>query len=95
VDVKQGLELAGAMTPILTHFIREAERTTATGEEKKAAVLDLGQAVYLGAQRTGVLDGVKELRGVDWALVAPFISLLIDAAVALFNRLRVFAKRKA
>lgn len=93
MDVKQGLELAGALAPILTHFIREAEKTNATGAEKKAAVLDLTQAVYLGAQRTGVLDGVKELRGVDWSLLVPFVSLLIDAAVALYNRLKVFVSR--
>lgn len=89
-DTVEALRVVGAMAPIIRDFMSTAERSNATGEEKRQAVLDLTEAVYRGAQRTGTLDGVKELRGLDWALLAPVIAVLVDGLVALLNRLRIW-----
>ena len=93
MDTNDKLKLVGALAPIVQGFMQTAERSGAPGAEKRQAVLELTEAVYVGAQRTGALDGVKELRGVDWSLIAPLVGILVDGLVTLFNRLRIWVAR--
>ena len=95
MDASDKLKLIGSLAPVVQGFMQTAERSGAPGPEKRQAVLELTEAVYLGAQRTGALDGVKELRGVDWSLIAPLVAILIDGLVGLFNRLRIWTARSA
>lgn len=89
-DTTETLRVVGAMAPIVRDFMSTAEKSGATGEQKRQAVLELTESVYRGAQRTGALDGVKELRGVDWSLLAPLVGLLIDGLARLFNALGIW-----
>lgn len=95
MDINDGIKAAAALAPLVSALTREAERSGATGTEKRAAVMELAGAIYEGARRTGALDGVKETRGLDWTTLAPLVGLLVDGLVALFNRLRLFASRQA
>lgn len=93
MTASDGLKLAADLAPIVSGFVKSVEGTSASGADKKAAVLDLTGTVYEGARRLGALSGVKEVRDVPWEALAPLISILIDAIVAAFNRLGVFLKK--
>lgn len=93
VTTDDGLKLAATLAPFVTRFMQEAERAAVPGADKKAAVLELTGTVYEGARRLGALDGVKEVRGIDWVVLMPLISILIDAIAKLFNTIGVWVKR--
>ncbi|HZR80375.1 MAG TPA: hypothetical protein VFD92_04685 [Candidatus Binatia bacterium] len=96
MEATDAIKVAAALAPIVSQFVKEVEHTDASSEEKKAAVMGLTETVYRGAQALGTLDGVKELRGVDFSTLAPLFAILVDGVVALFKAVRIFvSKRKA
>lgn len=90
-----GLKLAATLAPFVTRFMQEVERSGAPGADKKAAVMELTGTVYEGARRLGALDGVKEVRGVEWSVLAPLVGILVDGIAKLFNALGIWISRKA
>lgn len=89
-----GLKLATTLAPFVTRFMQEVEKAGVPGADKKAAVMELTGTVYEGARRLGALDGVKEVRGVEWAVLSPLISILVDGIAKLFNALGIWISRK-
>ena len=87
------LGLVAALAPFVSRFSRDLEGSPATGEQKRKAVLDLVGTVYEGARRLGVLDGVKEIRGVAWVQLEPLAGILVDATVAAYKATGVFVSR--
>jgi len=88
------LKAVGAMQPIVERLVVDLERADVPGPVKRAQALDLAGAIYEGARRTGALDGVKEVRGLDWSLIAPLIGLLIDGLVAAYKALGLFLSKR-
>lgn len=88
-----GLKLASTLAPFVTRFMQEVEKAGVPGADKKAAVLELTGTVYEGARRLGALDGVKEVRGIEWSVLAPLIGILIDGIARLFNAVGVWFKK--
>lgn len=72
-------------SPLLEALILTAERTGASGEQKREAVAEGAEMLWGSLQ-----SSVKEIRGIPWAAVAPIVAPavggLIDAIVAIFNR---------
>jgi hypothetical protein len=83
--VSEFLRIGNELRPYVERFMDEAEKSGLPGTSKKENVLNLVGTVYEGARRLGVLDGVKEVRGVEWAALAPFIGWIIDGLVAFYN----------
>ncbi len=93
-DTNSSLRLIGVMAPMITHAMQTVEPSSASGAEKREAVLELAGSIYEGLSRMGKLDGVKELKGVEWAALAPFVGLFVDGMVALFKRVGLWFSRK-
>lgn len=95
MKTEDGLVIAAALAPFVTRFMQEAEKSALPGADKKAAVMELTGTVYEGARRLGALDGIKEIRGVEWAVLAPFIGIVVDGIAKLFNALGLWLRKKA
>lgn len=94
-DTTDTLRMVGALAPIVRDLMTTAEKSSAPGADKRREVLELTASIYEGARRTGALDGVKELRGVDWSLIAPLVGLLIDGLARLFNALGIWISSRS
>jgi hypothetical protein len=88
------LKAVAAMQPIVERLVVDLERADVPGPVKRQQALDLAGAIYEGARRTGALDGVKEVRGLDWSLVAPLIGLLVDGLVTAYKALGLFLSKR-
>ena len=88
-----GLKLASTLAPFVTRFMQEVEKAGVPGADKRSAVLELTGTVYEGARRLGALDGVKEVRGIEWGVLAPLIGILIDGIAKLFNAVGVWIRK--
>ena len=93
MDSSEAIRVAGAISPLVRDLMHAAEGSDAAGHEKHEAVLELVRSVYVGAQRTGQLKGVKELKGLEWAAVAPMADILIEGLAVLFHKLRIWLHR--
>jgi hypothetical protein len=79
--------LLADLTPFVSRFVKVMDTAVASNEQKRQAVIDLVGTVYEGARRTGALDGVKEVRDVPWASLAPLVGLLVDSICSVFGRI--------
>ena len=96
MDLADALTIGAALQPYVKEFMNDVERSDLPGAAKRQKVLDLTGTVYEGARRLGKLDGVKELNGVDWSLLAPLIGTVVDGLVQLWNELGLWlSKRRA
>jgi len=68
-----------------------AMRGGLTSSEKLTASLALIENIYNGIREHG---SVKEIRDLDFALVAPIITRLVGALVTMYNTFGVFTKPK-
>lgn len=82
------LRFGNELRPYVERFMDEAEASGMPGADKREQVLRLTGTVYEGARRLGKLDGVKELDGVDWALLEPFIGVIVDGIVTFYNAIK-------
>lgn len=78
--------LLGDLTPFVRRFVLEMDGAPVSGVQKRDAVLDLVGTIYEGARRTGALTGVKEVKDVPWASLAPLVGMLIDAICTIWTR---------
>lgn len=76
-----------AFLPLVKALMLEAEATGVSGSEKHAAVAEAAEAMYKAAQSSG---SIREIKDIDWALVAPLVvpvtGGLIAILVGLWNR---------
>lgn len=82
------LEAAAKFMPMVTALMKEAESTGATGSAKREAVAEAAEKLYRKLQADG---GIRELKAVQWELVAPIVvpaaDGLISIVATMFNRL--------
>lgn len=91
-DILKGV---AALQPIITRLMHDVDAADVPGDQKKAQVLELAGSIYEGARRLGVLEGTKELRAVDWSLLAPVLGLLIDGLVSLFKAVGLWVSKRS
>lgn len=93
MEAQDKIKIANILVPILADFAKGAEAPGRSGADKRAEVLELTGALYRGAVRVGVLEGVKELRGIEWEAIEPFADLLLTQVVKLFHALGAFVRK--
>lgn len=94
-ESKSIIEAATIILPLVSAFAKQAEGSDLSGTEKHEAVATATEAAYKALQRSG---SVKEIKDIDWALVAPLVipvgQGLISIVVALFKRVGLFFSKK-
>ena len=68
------------LVPLIRAFVIEAESTGASGTEKRDAVVAAVEAMWPELQAR-----IKELRGLDFEDVAPYVETIAGGVVAVFN----------
>ena len=68
------------LVPLIRAFVIEAESTGASGTEKRDAVVAAIEAMWPELQAR-----IKELRGLDFDDIAPYVETIAGGVVAVFN----------
>jgi hypothetical protein len=77
------MKAVAVLLPLIRAFVIEAEGTSQAGEKKRAAVLGAIEAMWEGLQ----LALPKQLGGIGFGTIEPYIGVAIDGTVSMFDSL--------
>jgi len=77
------MKAISVLIPLIRAFVIEAEGTGAPGEQKRNAVIGAIEAMWEGLQ----LALPKQLGGIEFSAVKPYIGVAIDGTVSMLDSL--------
>ncbi len=92
MDYMKYFQIASAVVPLIKAIIQVVEVfPNLSGADKKAHAMALLKQIFEGVQANAK---IKEINGIGFDEIAPFVSMTIDAFVSMFNSVGLFTKSK-